>query len=139
MEWWEALNDRLTEDEAWRMLREWHPAGGVVRILGPCPREGTRAKVFVLNVPAMTYNEYLNSSTWRNIRVDALRGAEGKCQVCNSPDDLEVHHRRYPTLGTEQWPNDLTVLCSLCHSMYEEVNRAIGRRVRRRLSENGAG
>ena len=132
MNWW---LDGCKEEEMWEALREEHPAGGVVRILGPYPWEGNRAKLFVLTVPAMTYNEYLNSSTWRNIRADALRGAEHRCQVCDSPDDLEVHHRRYPTRGTERWPDHLTVLCSLCHSMHEEVNKAIERRVHRRLGE----
>ena len=97
--------------------------------------DGIRAEAVVLNVPAMTYKEYLSSSTWQKIRADALRGAEHRCQLCNARDNLEVHHRRYPTRGTEHWPNDLTVLCSLCHSMFEEVNKAVERRIRQQLGE----
>lgn len=49
------------------------------------------------------------------MRVKAIERAGGRCQICNSKNRLEVHHRVYPeVLGTEN-VIDLTVLCYSCH------------------------
>jgi len=61
--------------------------------------------------------EYIGSPAWRRQRQIALASAGGRCQVCNSPDDLDVHHRTYERFGAE-WPGDLTVLCATCHQLY---------------------
>ena len=48
-------------------------------------------------------------------------GANWKCQVCNESNDkvvLDAHHRTYERLGDEL-PEDITVLCRDCHSLYE--------------------
>lgn len=67
----------------------------------------------------MTYYEYLLSSKWQEKRTQALELAEHRCQVCNSPDKLEVHHRSYDRLGCEL-PTDLTVLCQGCHALFSK-------------------
>lgn len=41
----------------------------------------------------MNYQEYLQSPEWRERRKAAIMRAEGRCQVCNDPIGLEVHHR----------------------------------------------
>jgi hypothetical protein len=64
-----------------------------------------------------TYNAYINSTPWRHRRDAALDAAGHRCQVCNSPDGLEVHHRTYVRFGSEN-PDDLTVLCEECHTLY---------------------
>lgn len=65
----------------------------------------------------MTYLTYLRSATWRSKRIAALERAGQRCQVCNSPDKLQVHHRTYERLGNEL-PEDLTVLCDDCHTLF---------------------
>lgn len=63
------------------------------------------------------YYEYINSPEWR-ARADAAKErAKYRCQLCNSPDRLEAHHRTYERLGNE-WPEDITVLCHDCHERY---------------------
>lgn len=63
------------------------------------------------------YDAYLHSQAWRNRRLAAIEAAGGRCQLCNSPDNLEAHHRTYVRFGREL-PGDLTVLCGECHQLY---------------------
>ena len=63
------------------------------------------------------YLDYLKSEEWRGKRTVALERAGSRCQVCNSPDRLDVHHRTYERFKDEL-PEDLTVLCRSCHSLY---------------------
>lgn len=66
-----------------------------------------------------SYKAYLQSEEWKARRQHAIDLADGRCQVCYSPDDLEVHHRTYERLF-EEAPLDLTVLCRDCHGLYHQ-------------------
>lgn len=74
-------------------------------------------------LPASKYPEYIRSREWMGRRRLAITRARCRCQLCNSPDNLEVHHRTYERLGRED-PEDLTVLCSECHGLFHETKRA---------------
>jgi hypothetical protein len=67
----------------------------------------------------MPYRDYLKTAHWRDVRNRALDRAARRCQLCNSPDHLEVHHRTYERRGCER-DDDLTVLCARCHSKFHE-------------------
>lgn len=69
-------------------------------------------------VPA-NYHSYLASLWWKEQRDKALEYAGYRCQLCNSPDELNVHHRTYERLGCEL-PQDLTVLCKTCHYWFHK-------------------
>jgi replicative DNA helicase len=73
---------------------------------------------------ADAYREYLLSDHWKCVRDQALERAWHRCQVCNSPDVLDVHHRTYERIGREQ-PEDLTVLCDRCHSLFHEQTKTV--------------
>jgi len=65
-----------------------------------------------------TYQEYLASSHWKNIRLAAIAKAGGRCMLCNSDLlPLHVHHRTYERLGNES-ENDVIVLCAAHHSQF---------------------
>ncbi len=65
----------------------------------------------------MIYERYIASQAWRRLREQALDRDGHRCRLCDSPDALEVHHRRYPPRG--RWDFDavdaLTTLCAECH------------------------
>jgi 5-methylcytosine-specific restriction endonuclease McrA len=65
----------------------------------------------------LTYAEYLRTPHWRSLRAWAIERAGGKCQLCGSRKDLEVHHNCYDRLGAEL-PSDLVVLCDDCHTRH---------------------
>lgn len=66
------------------------------------------------------YREYLKTAHWEETRKKALDRARHRCQACNSPDDLHVHHRTYERRGEER-DDDLTVLCRSCHSRVHDI------------------
>ena len=73
---------------------------------------------------AMPYSEYIKSPEWNRRRQVALKIAEYRCQLCNSPDELTVHHRSYEHLGAEKY-TDLIVLCWPCHKLFHEHRRLV--------------
>lgn len=76
------------------------------------PRHRTRQRA-----PLKAREEYYLSTTWLALRAEAIEAAGRRCQLCNSPDFLEVHHRTYARLFCERL-SDLTVLCGACHRMF---------------------
>jgi hypothetical protein len=65
------------------------------------------------------YLKYITSPVWKARAFDAIEKAGKKCQMCNSPKYLQVHHRTYERLGKER-PSDLITLCSKCHSKFHK-------------------
>jgi hypothetical protein len=72
------------------------------------------------------YYTYLRSPQWKRKANAAKKRAGYRCQICNHGRDegarLEAHHRTYARLGHEK-PEDITVLCSDCHGLYEANKR----------------
>ena len=66
----------------------------------------------------MNYQEYLRSDQWKRKR-DKRVIADGKCQICGRPFDLQVHHKTYENVPFEH-AEDLITLCRECH---QEVER----------------
>jgi hypothetical protein len=64
---------------------------------------------------AIPYQEYLQTEHWKHFRDKALLNANNKCQVCNEPHQLQVHHRNYDNRGRETFL-DVVVLCRSCHA-----------------------
>lgn len=67
----------------------------------------------------MPYQAYLQTSEWKEKRGQVLERASHRCQLCYSPDDLNVHHRTYKRRGNEDL-GDLTVLCKVCHERFHD-------------------
>jgi 5-methylcytosine-specific restriction endonuclease McrA len=73
---------------------------------------------------AMGYREYLHTGEWARKRWGAMKRAGFRCQLCNSPDNLQVHHRCYDRLGDERW-FDLLCLCAECHELFHRNRRLV--------------
>lgn len=70
----------------------------------------------------MSYQDFLNTPFWKKARTNALTEAGHRCRLCNTLDDLRVHHRIYENRGWEdRHPEDLTVLCDPCHKKYHDL------------------
>jgi 5-methylcytosine-specific restriction endonuclease McrA len=72
---------------------------------------------FLVYLRRPDYHRYIQSDAWRKRADECKRRAGYRCQLCNSPDRLEAHHRTYERLGREE-PGDLTCLCHRCHQEY---------------------
>lgn len=85
-----------------------------------------------------SYDDYLQSEHWQQLRAQVLERDE-QCCHCGRDRHLTVHHRSYSRLGHERL-TDLTTLCARCHRslhkryrQYQTMRKAIGdgRRKRR--------
>jgi hypothetical protein len=70
----------------------------------------------------ITYREYIKSPAWRQKAEAAKKRAGYRCEVCNSPENLNAHHRCYDRLFIEE-PGDITVLCRECHQLFSKNGR----------------
>lgn len=67
----------------------------------------------------MDYKDFLNTKYWKAIAEKVKRRAGDKCNVCNSTENLNVHHRTYEHHGYELYNlKDLVCLCKECHEKY---------------------
>lgn len=94
--------------------------------MGRRPARGSRGqsdgKVCEVAMGNAGYTKYLNSPHWQATRNAAIDRAKGKCALCATADGvLNVHHNTYTTLGNEG-PEDLVVLCELCHKRFHGLS-----------------
>ena len=63
-----------------------------------------------------TYEDYLESDTWRSKSRQVLDQAGGRCQMleCGS-SATEVHHKYYPSVWGKEKQGTLIALCHPCH------------------------
>lgn len=67
----------------------------------------------------MPYAIFLQSNYWFAVSMTVKSKAGMRCQVCNCPDGIQVHHRDYSNHGREHLNmEDLVVLCSNCHGLF---------------------
>lgn len=92
---------------------------GVVRFEQQLMERNQRRREQTQALRNMSYKEYLQTDHWKSTRMGALKRARFKCQLCNSKDDLNVHHRTYDRLGGEL-ASDLIVLCRSCHGKFHD-------------------
>ena len=90
-----------------------------------------------------SYDKYLQSDHWKKIAEETKRLAGYRCQVCNSDENLQTHHRTYERKGDE-FQSDLTCLCANCHIIFHEkensdpiVNKDIEYELHLRNCEDG--
>lgn len=75
----------------------------------------------------MPYQEYLQTPEWHRRRWYHLKTTGGRCQVCNvsaKEKRLNVHHRKYTTIGNEGF-TDLIVLCEDCHQLFHREGKLV--------------
>jgi len=61
-----------------------------------------------------SYDEYLRSEHWQEVRKATLAAANNRCQWCGSRVALHIHHKTYDNIGHEH-DDDLLVVCRECH------------------------
>ena len=77
----------------------------------------------------ITYQEYLKSDHWKNIRRRYFRSKLYKgCYICGSRTNIQIHHKTYKRFGRE-WLNDLLALCTDCHKEVHEYHQKNPQRV----------
>lgn len=67
------------------------------------------------------YNKYLKSAYWNEIKEQVLERDKHRCRLCDSSDNLQVHHRTYDNLHNEDL-EELITLCKKCHYIVHKTN-----------------
>ena len=69
----------------------------------------------------MPYKDFLKTSYWQTVRGKVIYDRGGACELCNSQDSLNVHHRTYKYRGEEYKHLDtLVLLCQPCHAKFHD-------------------
>lgn len=75
--------------------------------------------------PQDRYSDYLQTDYWKAVSDAVKKKADYRCQVCNSPHDLQAHHRSYAHRGHElDHLDDVTCLCRRCHGIFHGTFQA---------------
>jgi hypothetical protein len=72
----------------------------------------------------MEYGEFLQTPYWKIISFLVKKQHEFKCVMCNSKENLHVHHKSYELHGLEHTQAGfamLTSVCADCHSKHHEI------------------
>jgi len=72
------------------------------------------------------YSGYLQSEHWKELRKRIFSERGSKCEVCNSEDSLNIHHRTYANFGNEL-ESDLIITCGKCHKRIHSSERMGGK------------
>ena len=75
--------------------------------------------VEVVPLGACDYQLYLKTEHWQRVRQATIDRFGGRCAVCNSNQQLDVHHRTYERRGCET-PADTILLCRGCHDLFHK-------------------
>ena len=68
---------------------------------------------------SLPYAEFLQTEFWKIVRSLVYARAGHRCEICYSPEFLNVHHRSYKNHGFEDLHlNDLLCMCSDCHELF---------------------
>jgi len=68
----------------------------------------------------LQYSEYLQSKHWRHFRENVLKRSNYRCSICNTDNNIHVHHRTYENRGHENY-EDVIVLCGNCHHLFHKT------------------
>jgi hypothetical protein len=118
---WVVMPPKYRNTPVSRVVSDWRR---VTLVFNADPVDGL-ATILRKNFIALPYADYLKTPHWQDVREAALKAADYRCQVCYSPDKIQVHHRTYDRRGREL-PSDVTVLCDTCHGLYHSRMRKGG-------------
>jgi len=116
---------RLLDDYA-RIFEYWESKGTVfgdaetVRFL--VNSLAVRLTAEIIELTTCDYKLYLRTHHWSKVRDRTLRTFHDRCAVCNSGDQIDVHHRTYERRGYEA-PADTIALCRRCHVLFHKNGR----------------
>lgn len=80
------------------------------------------------------YKKYLKSDYWKDIKEQVHKRDNYKCRLCNSENNLQVHHKTYEFLGNENL-EELITLCKKCHFNIHKIGDSINYTTYQRYSE----
>lgn len=72
------------------------------------------------------YMDYLGSAEWHKKRGTVIERDNYACRLCDSGENLQVHHKTYDNIYEEPL-SDLITLCKNCHEHFHEIEKKGGK------------
>jgi hypothetical protein len=73
------------------------------------------------------HQQRISSTHWKILKRKLIEERGNRCERCRQESaSLALHHLHYRSLGSEQ-PEDVELLCALCHTGADEARAAKGR------------
>lgn len=91
----------------------------LIRRINNCDNE-----LIAQDIEEMEYSEFLRTPYWKIISFLVKKKNGFKCAMCNSKENLHVHHKSYDLHGYEHMKDGfdmLTPVCADCHSKHHEI------------------
>lgn len=74
------------------------------------------------------YFSYMSSPQWAEKKRQRMAIDGGRCQMCGTTENLQIHHFGYKNFTTENPWVDLVTVCENCHkNIHVLMNRPTGR------------
>lgn len=73
-----------------------------------------------------SYQEYLLSNEWKNIKDKVRNRASRKwkfCNICGCSENLDLHHSSYKVIGLKDPGNTIKPLCRVCHNELHQLSK----------------
>jgi phage terminase large subunit GpA-like protein len=84
-----------------------------------------------------SYQDYLQTPYWKEVSRAVKKRFGWRCGVCNSPQNLEAHHRTYEHKGSEMdHLDDLICLCKICHQIFHDGKERERKKRLRSIKDN---
>jgi hypothetical protein len=82
---------------------------------------GIFSSIYEKSLKVGPYKDFLQTRYWKTIRMYVMASRGNKCQLCNSTNNLNVHHSTYANHGREHdHLEDLILLCRPCHAKFHD-------------------
>jgi len=79
----------------------------------------------VLSEIGMTYEQYLKSDHWFELKKKASRRKRySRCEICQSKSMLQLHHRHYRFLMHVNELHSIICLCDSCHGNIHKMAKS---------------
>jgi 5-methylcytosine-specific restriction endonuclease McrA len=75
-------------------------------------------------IPAKSSRLRLAPKLYENLRQQVFRRDGWRCQSCGVMSNLEVHHRQFCSHSGADAEENLTTLCTACHSIVHRGDQA---------------
>jgi hypothetical protein len=77
------------------------------------------------NLNIVDFVEFIGELSNRRANLIILKKDHFKCRLCNSPEDIQVHHITPKSIGGKNTFDNLVTLCSKCHHFIHYCNPMI--------------
>lgn len=119
---WQKIKSQATDDFIESYLganKSWKKGISSWNKIEEMRRMPVNISVISEYIKNMDYNDFLNTPYWKAVAERVKNKAKNRCQMCNSSENLNVHHRTYNNHGDElHHMEDLVCICKSCHQKY---------------------